>query len=67
MKGYLRVRQISESHSIPERTIRRWIATGKLPITHVIGSRIVLISADDVAALVNKSPSPTPAAELTEK
>lgn len=40
-RSYLRVREVAERLGVSERTVRRWISTGKLPSIRIGGTRLV--------------------------
>ena len=60
MPDDLTPRQVADELGVTVRTVQRWIADGRLPVTHV-GSR-VRVSRSSLAAVTDAAPGPEPGA-----
>lgn len=56
VQHYLSPAEVAEAHGISERTIRRWIAEGRVP-AYRIGKRRIGIKPEDSNALAEPIPT----------
>lgn len=54
---WLTQKQAADEAKCSERTVRNWIATGRLPAYRPKGSRLIRISRDDLDALMVRVPT----------
>lgn len=60
-RSMLRIPEAAEYLNVAPRTVRDYIAQGRLPAYRIAGQRAVRIKAEDVEALLQPIPAYTPA------